>query len=123
MKFVAVILAVALLAIVAWQHRTVRQLQADNGTLIMAQAEVERLQTELAQAKPQPDVTAEIAKLQAENRDLPKVRNEVRQLREQKQEFERVRADNERLRTATSASNPSRATARSPAARCPGLPR
>ena len=114
MKSAAVILAVALLAIVVWQHRTVRQLRADNGALTLAQAEVERLQTELAQAKSQPDLSDEIAKLQAENRDLPKVRNEVRQLREQKQEFERVRADNERLRTATSASNPSRATARSP---------
>src|SRR5256885_7294136 len=62
-------------------------------TLFRSQAEVERLQTELAQAKPQPDLSDEIAKLQVENRDLPKVRNEVRQLREQKQEFERVRAE------------------------------
>src|SRR5207253_1144695 len=114
MKSAAVILAVALLAIVAWQHRTVRQLRADNGALTLAQAEVERLQTELAQAKPQPDLSDEIAKLQVENRDLPKVRNEVRQLRDQKQEFERVRADNDRLRAPTPVTNPSRATARSP---------
>src|SRR5689334_22688207 len=86
------------LLLVGLQHQQLRELRAENATLLQASAEVDQLNTDLANATAdEAQEDDEIARLQEENHNLLKLRNEVNQLREVRVQFEKVSAENQRL--------------------------